>query len=359
MGTMRRVVFPILRIVIWGIIAIALCVLAFRQTGGALEQPDDGVTAPGADFTDPVVTVERQTVVNAVELTGTIDPVPGTEVKAPDSGTVVYFAMPSGRMVDENEPLMTVRWTEEREPLERVDDEGNTTTVPQSPLVRESTVYANAAGEISFTVELNDEVSAGDVVARIDPGENLAVAPVPPEYLYRLVDLPRRAEITIANGPEPFRCSNLRLETSTDSEGSSATELRCDIPEKVVVFPGLTITVSVTTDTQEGALVVPLTAVRGTYESGSVWVVGADGEPVETPVALGINDGKVVQVTEGVEEGDTVLQFVPGASAEYQDPDEAVDGDGEGVEEESAVEEGEGTVDDGSGEESVDDGGEG
>ena len=38
----------------------------------------------------------------------------------------------------------------------------------------------------------------------------------------------------------------------------------------------------------------------------------ADGEPEERAVTLGLTDGSVVQVTEGLAEGDEVLEFVPG-----------------------------------------------
>lgn len=43
MGTMRRIVLPVVRLVIWAVIAVALCVIAFRETAPALEAgPDEG-----------------------------------------------------------------------------------------------------------------------------------------------------------------------------------------------------------------------------------------------------------------------------------------------------------------------------
>lgn len=296
------------------------------------------MTAPGADFTEPVVEVGRQTLTNAVGLTGTIEPVASFEVTAPETGTVVYFAMPSGRGVDDEQPLMTVRTTTEREPLVETDDEGVTTTTPQSPLVVDHTVYASGAGEVTFDIELNEEVTEGDVIARIDPGESYVAATVPPESLYRLLELPDSVEVTISNGPAPFACADPELVTATGEEGAG-TQLQCDVPDDVRVFPGLEVSVSVVTATVEEALVVPFTSLRGTVEAGSVWVVGDDGEPVETAVALGINDGKVVEVTEGLSEGDPILQFVPGTPADYPDGQDGMMDDGSGE------------IDDGSGEE--------
>ncbi len=336
MGTMRRVVLPGIRLILWAVIAVALCVIAFRETAPALEETGGpGIVASGADFTDPVVQVTTGTITNEVELTGSIDPVPATEVTAPTSGTAVYFAMASGNRVEDDDPLMTLRTTTEREPITETDADGTITTSPQSPLVVDTTVYANADGEITFEAELNEEIAQGDVVARVDPGENVVTATVPPESLYRLIDLPDTAEVTITNGPAPFACTGVELETTSGEEGS-ATELRCDVPEDVTVFPGLAVTIAVVTDRVEDAVVVPLTAVRGSYESGSVWVVDADGgEPVETPVGLGISDGEVVQVTDGLSEGAEILQFVPGTPATYPDDGMVDDGSGEQVDDTS------------------------
>jgi len=36
-----------------------------------------------------------------------------------------------------------------------------------------------------------------------------------------------------------------------------------------------------------------------------------DGTHEERPVGLGLNDGEQVQITEGLAEGDEVLQFIP------------------------------------------------
>lgn len=61
---------------------------------------------------------------------------------------------------------------------------------------------------------------------------------------------------------------------------------------------------------------MPTTAVEGLSDNGNVWLVSDDGaEPVKHPVKIGLNDGAMVQIVEGVAEGDMVLEFVPGAPA--------------------------------------------
>ncbi|NTW42041.1 MAG: secretion protein HlyD, partial [Cellulomonadaceae bacterium] len=59
------------------------------------------------------------------------------------------------------------------------------------------------------------------------------------------------------------------------------------------------------------ALVVPVTAVQGSFKTGNVWVVLPDGTQEERAVGLGLTDGENVQVTEGLAVDDTILQFIP------------------------------------------------
>lgn len=322
MGVARRIIFPILRLIVWAVIAVALCVLAFGDRGASTPGPGGEEPYPGAIFEDPIVEATTQTLENTIVLSGQISPEPAVEVKAAADGKAVYFAMPSGDWVEPGAPLMTIRHTLERDPLERVDEFGNVTTIAQSPHVTETTVIATAAGKITFLAALNDDLAGGDVVARISSEEFFVEADIPPADLYRLIDLPEAATVTIANGPEPFECTDVRF-TSTqpgdDGEPGSGTSLRCEIPTSVKVFPGLAASISISTDIAENAVVLPVTAVRGSFESGSVWLIADDGEPVETGVQLGLTDGIVIQISQGISAGDQVLEFVPSSQPQYPD----------------------------------------
>jgi macrolide-specific efflux system membrane fusion protein len=82
----------------------------------------------------------------------------------------------------------------------------------------------------------------------------------------------------------------------------------------VKVFPGLSADIVIAGGIAADVLTVPMTAVEGTAQTGNVYFVLEDGETTELrAVTLGINDGINVEVVEGLAEGDTILQFVPGA----------------------------------------------
>ena len=72
---------------------------------------------------------------------------------------------------------------------------------------------------------------------------------------------------------------------------------------------------------KDDVLVVPITAVQGSVQTGNVWVLGDDGAPAQRQVTLGLSDGEQIEVTDGLGEGESVLQFVPVPDdSQAQDP---------------------------------------
>jgi multidrug efflux pump subunit AcrA (membrane-fusion protein) len=79
-------------------------------------------------------------------------------------------------------------------------------------------------------------------------------------------------------------------------------------------------TVRIDAGVAENVLVVPITAVQGAVQKGNVWVVGDDGKQEERAVTLGLTDGELVEVRDGLSEGEQVLQFAPVPDDTVQDP---------------------------------------
>jgi multidrug efflux pump subunit AcrA (membrane-fusion protein) len=104
--------------------------------------------------------------------------------------------------------------------------------------------------------------------------------------------------------------------------GSGTTQLRCGIPDDVEVYNGLTMRMIVDVGSADDVLTVPVTAVRGMGEDASVWVPGETGEPEERSVTIGMSDGTRAEVVSGLEEGESILEYVPGTEP---DMDEGMD----------------------------------
>jgi len=315
----RRVVLPTVWVLIGATIAVSLAVLAF---GGGTAGHDDSLT-PTATQQSPTVTVGRESIENSLEIGGTIVIDPPVAVTSPDTGTVSHVHVPNGAKVAKGAPLFELRTLVEPDPGTSDEDEE-----PPAPVVRYVTVTAPATGRLTgFATPVGEEVAQDATVASIRRQTFTARGTIEALQRYRLLDPPGEATVTIAGGPEPFTCDDLTIADAATTaeapdpeeggeESSGTTSVRCDVPRDVKVFDGLAMTMRIDAGATEDALVVPVTAVRGLLDHGTVWVMADDGTPAERAVELGVNDGKVIEVTKGLDEGEEVLQYVPGSGPE-------------------------------------------
>lgn len=328
MNVLRRWVWPGLKFLVFAAIAVALVRLAFFAA-----TPPEADTVPTGQITDPVVTVATGDISNDVEAKGTIRSVASTPVRATVAGAVNRVFVANGTHVEQGAAVIDVRV---ETPVEGVAEDGS--ALP--PKVTFSTVTAAAAGTVSgLDLVEKQPVEIGTVVARVAPESYRASATLQAAQLYRLVDRPSEATVTVKDGPAPFTCTNLSLTSAPSGDGAAdddasqdgsasdastgGTQLECDVPGDVTVFPGLEVTMAVPAGKAEGVLTLPTTAVQGTAQRGIVTVVGKSGDREQREVELGITDGEQVEVKTGLAEGDEVLQFVPGKE---QTDDDAVDG---------------------------------
>lgn len=331
MIVLRRWVWPGLKFLVFAAIAVALVRLAFFAA-----EPPEADAVPTGQIQDPTVTVTKGDISNDVEATGTIRSVASTPVRATVAGTVNRVFAANGTHVEQGAAVIDVRV---ETPVDGVAEDGS--TLP--PKVTFSTVVAPAAGTVSgLDLVQQQPVEIGTVVARVAPESYRASATLQAAQLYRLVDRPSEATVTVKDGPAPFTCTNLSLtsastvDSSADdqsgqdgsgSDGSNGgTQLQCDVPGDVTVFPGLEVTVAVPAGKADAVLTLPTTAVQGSAQKGLVTVVSKDGAREQREVELGITDGEQVEVKSGLAEGDEVLQFVPGK--EQTDDETATDGGG-------------------------------
>lgn len=333
MGVMRRWVLPALRIVLFAVIAAALVKLAFFPSGEA--QASDPAT-PTGELSDPVTTVQTGTILNDVRVTGSIVADDATPARATAAGTVDEVQVAVGQHVEAGAVLFDVKTETPREPVVSSAPDGSQTMEEREPLVTYTEVTAPIAGVVSELPVLSGQaVAIGDVVGAVAPSTFSATATLPPELQYRLVSRPDSATVTVKGGPAPFTCTGLTITTPPATaaaapgggapDGGSAgggggsvstTTVRCAVPADTTVFAGLSADITISAGKAEGVLTVPTTAVKGSAGTGVVYLPDEKGgAPTEHPVALGLTDGTSVQITDGLAEGDAILQFVPGADA--------------------------------------------
>ncbi|MET0813169.1 MAG: biotin/lipoyl-binding protein [Microbacterium sp.] len=282
----RRWVFPILMVVVFAVIAAALVKIAFFPDSA------EAVVEPSAQISDTVVTVEQGEVVNALTLPGTVARDAAFPIKSVVDGTVTTVHVGEGQTVAAGQVLVTIK---QGSPVKNVD------------------VVAPEAGEVSeIAVVAGQASSVGADLMKLTPARYHVLTTVEPVQLYRLIGAPSEASVTIQGGPAPFTCTGLKVQVAEDG----TTSVRCAIPGDQVVFAGLQAELGIDIGTVTDALIVPATAVKGGAGSGVVWVDAGDGSDLEErEVVLGVSDGTMVQVTEGLEQGEMIRQFVPGIAA--------------------------------------------
>lgn len=286
----RRWIFPLLLVLVFGVCAAALVKIAFF--------PDrtEAVVSPEAGITDPVVVVERGPVVNSLSLSGNVARDEEYAVRSELNGSVLAVHVGEGASVVAGQKLFTIRQDDPRKDID---------------------VLAPEAGDVSeIALVKGQTTSVGTETYTLTPARYHLLATVDPVQLYRLVNAPTEATVTITGGPAPFACTGVGVQVT--AEGTA--NVRCAIPADQTVFAGLPATIDLALGQVDDALVVPVTAVQGGAGSGNVWVDAGDGaEPEKRAVKLGVNDGVMVEVTEGLAEGDSIRQFVPGFVAPVEE----------------------------------------
>lgn len=354
MQTFRRVVLPVLYLVVLAVIAASLAWLAFAPAGGT----DDDGESPTGEIVGSETVVTRGTIEASFEAEGTISIAEPVAAKATADGKVNHIWVKPGMVVSEGDELFQVEAEEFPDAGPEDDPSDDEASEPEpapevAPRRTYHTVTAPEGGTVgSFEVQVGDDVAKGSEVMSITPRVYSAAADIDPVDLYRLHDLPSKAEITIDRGPAPFDCTSLTLfeagapptgggggsggdeglgddaEVDLDEggdagagggEGSGTTQLRCTIPDDVEVYNGLSMRMNVSTGGAEDVLIVPVTAVRGMGEEATVWVPGETGEPEERDVEIGVTDGASAEVVSGLEEGEAILEYVPGTEPDAMD----------------------------------------
>ena len=302
---MRKWVFPILRIVIFAAIAAALVKIAFFGDASTHADP----TTPTGAIVEAEAIATIGTIRNDVVLDATITADDAVGITATLAGEVREVFVAQGAAVAAGQNILRIR-------AEVQNADGGVST-------RWATVTSPVAGVLSsFTALVGQSFSVGDSVGKVAPPTFSVVGTIDPKQQYRLLNNPADALVTITGGPAPFTCGGLTITaalagaTTEDAAASGGTSVRCAVPAEVVVFAGLAAELTIAGGLAEDVLTLPVTAVQGTTANGIVFFVLPDGSTEERPVTLGINDGRSVQVVDGIAEGDAVLQYVPGLEIE-------------------------------------------
>lgn len=307
---------------VWIIIAISLVKFAFFPSTGA-DQSDHPLD-PNANYGQMTVSPTKADITNTVSVNGNIENDPSTVVKATGAGEVNYIAVSDGTYVEAGAMILQIRKDITSESTPATDDE----EIRPTPTYTYTDITAPASGTLHLSALLGQRFDIGDQLGTIAPSTYSAVATLNADQLYRIQETPSEATVTITNGPAPFTCSGLKIVTpdttqkNTNQQGenqqSTGIQARCAIPADQKVFPGLGLKMDIVAGSATDVLTLPISAVEGRFQSGFVYIPATDGagKPEKKPVTLGLTDGEIVEIKEGLTESDSVLEFIPTASSD-------------------------------------------
>jgi multidrug efflux pump subunit AcrA (membrane-fusion protein) len=362
METVRRIVFPIIWMVIFLVIALALGKLAFFSSSDA-QEPSDGGASPTADY-DEYATVAAETgdIDSSLTLDGQVQADDSAPLLATHAGEINKVWARNGDTVTKGQQILQVR--EEAEPEESDepgpdadggDEDGSDTPTPadrpQAPSYHYYTLVASKNGTVKELEALEGQsLELGDTVAQLSPDTYSIVADVTPEQQLQMlgkdgkVSKDLKASADLPTTKDPVECSAPKIDEKSekDLEGEdpeptgeyddmtgeevmdspAAAQLRCPVAEGTTIVPGLSVPVTVDLGDAKDVVTVPTTAVEGDLDKGTVYTLDEDsGEPTKKDVTLGLRGEDVVEVTDGLKEGDEILQFVPGVQNDEEDMD--------------------------------------
>ncbi len=268
-------------------LGVVMLLTAFLVSACSALEPD---IAPGPEPTladvEPV-RVERGAIVSVVTAPVIVVATPEYTVPAPATGTVSYpkSARP-GAAVAAGAVLAYVN--------------GAKVKAPTAGIVVERVLPSTA------------KAHAGVPLVSIRYGGFGVAGRIPVEQGFRILSDPTVARVQVDPGPGPVDCRPVRPRTVPDLDETLGPRLDvlCLLEDGAGVVEGLPGTIGVEMGRVADALVLPLTAVAGSAETGIVALVAGDSV-TNVPVELGISDGINIEIRSGVSEGDLVLPWGP------------------------------------------------
>ena len=149
------------------------------------------------------------------------------------------------------------------------------------------------------------------------------------------------AQITVNSLDGVFSGKVTKVNRSSKSEnGVTSYEVEITLPKDSRMLSGMSANVVIKIEGVKGAVVIPVAAIQQTGTGSSVYLsydekTGMLGD--EVPVVTGLSDGSMIEITEGISEGDTIWYI------QYYDPFSwmySTDGNAGWVEDETAAAEG-------------------
>lgn len=329
------------------VVGIAMVFLLMRGRGEAAQEGGPAAAGGGGPPAMPpmpvdVDTARRQSVVDAVRATGRIEAVQAIELRPDEQGRVTAILFREGQPVRAGTPLVKVDDAMLKAQAERARADRDLSTQQLERVRRLRAQNAAAPADVERAEAASRSAEAGLALLELQIARTTVRAPFDGAIGQRFVSVgdyvttgtrlltlqtvnPQRAVIEV---PERYAVK-LRpgqiVDFSVASQEGRTFHARVDFIDPVVqgesrtilvkasapnpggaLKPGMFIEARLATATRANAIVVPEDAIQPLRSATVVWAV-VDGKASRRVVTLGVRSAGVVEVTSGVQAGETVV----------------------------------------------------
>ena len=251
----------------------------------------------------------RGSIQTTISSTGTVLPKNRLEVKPPVNGRIESVLVKEGDHVKSGDILAWMSSTERAALLDAARGQGEETLKYWQEAYKPIPLPAPIDGEVIVaTTQPGQTVTTADAVIVLS--DRLIVRAQVDETDIGRVAVGMKAAMTVDAYPDT-KIAGLVEHIYYESETvNNVTTYKVDLqPEHVPVFfrSGMNVTVDFIEQGKENALLIPQEAVHGDGNESYVLVKTVGNGSARVRVALGMSDGKNVEVLSGVEPSDTLL----------------------------------------------------
>ncbi len=261
------------------------------------------------------IKVEKGNISVEILATGTVQPENRLEIKPPVAGRIEKVLVDEGEKVTKGQILAWMSSNERAALIDSARALGKKELARWEKLFRPTPVMAPIDGNIILR-----NVEEGQSFTTMDPilvmSDRLTVKAQVDETDMALIKLKQKASIILDAYSEkgiPAKVDQIAFEAKTIN--NVTTYLVDVLPENTPDFmrSGMTANVNFLLQEKKGVINVPLDAITTEEDISRVLIKGPQGEIFEREIKTGITDGKIIEILQGLSEGDIVLKEVRGA----------------------------------------------
>lgn len=255
-----------------------------------------------------VVQAKRGTIVQKIQSTGTVSPQNRLEIKPPVPGRIDQILVKEGDVVQKGKVLAWISSNERAALMDAVRTQGKDEIKRWENLYKPTPVVAPISGTIILR-----NVETGQSFSNTDPifvmADRLTVKAQVDETDIAFIKLNQSANFILDAYPDKSiegKVVHLAYDaTLTNNVTTYEVDiLPIDPPE--FLRSGMTSNVSVEVEKKENVIRIPSIAVQ-TTEEGQMVLTGTEEKPRGILVETGLDDGKFIEIRNGLLEGEYVL----------------------------------------------------